>query len=200
TKVVEPPPSADMAKMNRRAVNAPTPSVIEPPPDANVSRNIGDMNIGHLAPTVAAPKIQVAEQRTLNQPGGAGSAGGGAPASSSGSSGGAPPINPVGGINTGVNSGQLIALNLHPAIPNGPIAVPPGRRAGEFATGPEGTASAPGTPDIKAGGNGPGGGGTGTAGAGKGNPTNVPSGITIGSAPAAPPPAPPVVPRPPPTR
>ena len=89
---------------------------------------------------------------------------------------------------TGPNSGQLIALNLHPAIPNGPIAVPPGRRTGEFAAGPEGTANAPGTPDIKAGGNGPGGSGTGPAGAGKGGAGNLPAGISIGNVPGAPPP------------
>jgi len=73
----------------------------------------------------------------------------------------------------------LIALNLHPAIPNGPVSVPPGRRAGEFAVGPEGSPDAPGTPDVK-------GGGTGTGGTGKNSTDNLINGITIGQAPGAP--------------
>ncbi len=182
--VIEPPPDA---KLNPRAINAPAPAVIEPPPTMNVARNLGEMNIGHLTATVAGPKLEVAEQRAINLAPNAAR-----PASSSGASGGAsgggaPPIAPVGGINAGPNTGQLIALNLHPAIPNGPLTVPPGRRAGEFAAGPEGTVGAPGTPDIKAGGNGPGGNGTSSAGAGKGS-SNLPAGISIGDAPGAPPP------------
>lgn len=91
-------------------------------------------------------------------------------------------------MSTGVNSGQLIALNLHPAIPKGPIMVPPGRRSGEFAAGPEGTKDAPGTPEIKGGGTGAGGNGSGKAGAGRGETIGLPAGITIGNAPGAPPP------------
>ena len=180
-KIIEPPPEA---KLNPRAISAPAPSIIEPPPSANVVSNIGSMNVGKLTATVAAPKLEVAEQKVITlQPGGAvhGASG------SNGGASAAPPIAPVGGIPGTANTGQLIALNLHPAIPNGPIAVPPGRRAGEFAAGPEGTADAPGTPDVKAGGNGPGGNGTGPAGAGKGS-SNLPAGITIGNAPNAPPP------------
>ena len=182
TKIIEPPPEA---KLNPRAINAPDPSIIEPPPSANVTSNMGSMNVGKLTATVAAPKLEVAEQKVITlQPGGAVRQG----ASGSNDASAAPPIAPVGGIPGTANTGQLIALSLHPAVPNGPIVVPPGRRSGEFAAGPEGTANAPGTPDIKAGGNGPGGSGTGTAGAGKGGSSNLPSGITIGNAPGAPPP------------
>ena len=184
-RVIEPPPSADLDKLARRSINAPMPSVIEPPPDANVTRNIGAMNIGHMQPTVAAPRIPVTEQRaeitlapsTRSGRGAAGGADSGAVA---------PPISPVGGGMQGAaNAGQLIALNLHPAIPNGPVSAPPGRRAGEFAAGPEGTKDAPGTPDIKGGGTGAGGSGKDVTGAGKGN-GSLPAGITIGSAPGAP--------------
>jgi TonB family protein len=180
TKIIEPPPET---KLSPRAINAPAPSIIEPPPSANVASNVGTMNIGQLAATVAAPKLEVAEQKVITlQPGGA------VPHGASGGGSTAPPIAPVGGIAGAANTGQLIALNLHPAVPNGPIAVPPGRRSGEFASGHEGTAEAPGTPDIKAGGSGPGGNGTGPAGAGKGGSGNLPAGITIGNAPGAPPP------------
>jgi TonB family protein len=187
TRVIEPPPSADLDKLVKRTMNAPQPSVIEPPPDANVARTTGAMNIGHLQATVAAPRIPVTEQRadiTL-----APSTRSGRGGASSGDTGPvAPPINPIGGGMQGAaNTGQLIALNLHPAIPNGPLNVPPGRRAGEFAAEPEGTKDAPGTPDIKGGGTGVGGSGKDTAGAGKSN-GSFPAGITIGSAPGAPPP------------
>ena len=107
------------------------------------------MNVGKLAATVAAPKLEVAEQKVITlQPGGAvrGASGinGGAPAT--------PPVAPVGGIPGTANTGQLIALNLHPAIPNGPIAVPPVSHRRICVAGPEGTADAPVTPDVKAGG------------------------------------------------
>jgi TonB family protein len=174
--IIEPPPEA---KLNPRAIHAPPPSVIEPPPSANVARNIGNLNVGHLAATVAAPKIEVAEQKVITiQPGGADvsrSLG----RNSRGTPPPAPAIMPVGGANAGPNTGQLIALNVHPAIPTGPISVPPGRRSGEFAVGPEGMPNAPATPDIKAG-------GSGAGGASEGN-NRLPTGITIGNAPEAPP-------------
>jgi TonB family protein len=186
TNVIEPPPEV---QMNPRAITAPPPSVIEPPPSANVTSTMGSMNVGRLSATVAAPKLEVAEQKviTLQPNSAAGRSASGSGGGASGGGAGAPPIAPVGGMNTGQNAGQLIALNLHPAVPNGPIVVPPGRRSGEFAAGPEGTPNAPGTPDIKVGGNGPGGGGTGSAGAGHGGNGNLPAGITIGDAPGAPP-------------
>lgn len=180
--VIEPPPEVSF---NPRAIHAPMPSVIEPPPPESVARSMGTINVANLAATVAAPKLPVPPQRVITlRPAEAVRPGGGA-GSGSASAGNRPPVAPVGGINTGPNAGQLIALNLHPAVPKGPIAVPPGRRAGEFASGPEGTPDAPGTPEIKAGGNGQGGSGTDNAGSGKSG--NLPAGITIGSAPIAPP-------------
>ena len=207
TKVIEPPPSAQgltsnrklevatnviepapEVQMNPRAITAPPAAVIEPPPSANVTNNMGSMNVGHLTAAVAAPKLEVAEQKVITlQPNSAAGRGASGKGSGATGGGGAPPVAPIGGINNGPNAGQLIALNLHPAVPNGPIVVPPGRRSGEFAAGPQGTPNAPGTPDIKAGGNGPGGSGTGSAGAGKGGNGSLPAGITIGDAPGAPP-------------
>jgi len=179
TKVIGPAP--DDAKLRTpREIIAVTPAVIEPPPDANVQRNLGAMNVGKLTPTVDAPKIEVVEQRALPHPL-TGSAGARAAASP-----GAPPPPPQGTLANANPSGQLIALNLHPVNPTGPVMVPPGRRTGEFAAGPEGKPDAPGTPDIQAGKAGAGGSGTSTSGPGKGN--NVPTGIVIGNAPGAPPP------------
>ncbi|HWR16358.1 MAG TPA: TonB family protein [Terriglobales bacterium] len=187
TGIIGPPPSADLARLNQRSMNAPTPSVIGPPPDANLSRNLGTMNIGHMTPTVSAPKFEVAEQRAIQLAPSKGPVGRSQPTrGGSAAAGGAPPINPVGGIKSGPDAGQFIALNVNPVVPNGPLRIPPGRRSGEFEVGPEGKPDAPGTPEIKAGGTGPGGSGTGSSGgAGKSN-SQLPSGISIANTPGAP--------------
>jgi TonB family protein len=185
--VIAPPPSLDLAKLQQRRMNAPTPSVIEPPPDSNISRNLGQMNVGHLSATVAEPKLEVLEQQVRFIPGP--SASGRRRAAAGGSESMAPPMNPVtAGGSGGQDAGQLIALNLNPVIPTGPINVPPGRRSGEFSAGPQGRPDAPGTPEIKGGGAGAGGSGSGVSGPGKGTSKDLPSGIVIGDAPGAPPP------------
>jgi TonB family protein len=185
-KVIEPPPSVDDAKLHTpRSILAIKPAVIEPPPDANITRNIGALNVGNLTATVAAPKIEVAQQRTIpratspSAPSGNGQPTAPAPLAA------VPPGLMVGNSPA---TGQLIALNLQPANISGPVNVPPGRRTGEFAAGPEGKPGAPGTPDIQAGGHGQGGNSTGTAGPGKGTNNGLPPGIVIGNAPGAPPP------------
>jgi len=48
----------------------------------------------------------------------------------------------------GGKDGRLIALNLHPAAPSGPVEAPPGNRLGTFAATPQGKAGAAGTPDL----------------------------------------------------
>jgi TonB family protein len=187
SNVIEPPPTVDDAKLRTpRELIAVRPAVIEPPPDANLARNIGSMNIGNVTPTVAAPKIEVAQQHTVPQAAGIPSHGGNGAQSAPAVP--PPPTIPQGAFGNSPSAGQLIALNLHPANVTGPVNVPPGRRSGEFAAGPEGKPNAPGTPDIQAGGSGKGGNGSGTAGAGKGSNGTVPAGIVIGNAPGAPPP------------
>lgn len=189
SNVIGPPPADDTAKLRApRDIIAIKPAVIAPPPDATLSSNIGAMNIARLTATVPAPKIEVAEQHVMQLPQGKSSlsgSGGGASGSSA-----APPPPPVtqGGLNNGPLAGQLIALSLHPAVPTGPLNVPPGRRSGEFAAGPEGKPDAPGTPEVKGGGQGAGGSGTGSAGPGKSGNSNLPPGIIIGAAPNSPPP------------
>jgi TonB family protein len=119
----------------------------------------------------------VAEQRAIKlPPGRAGQARGATPPAA-----GAPPIPPQGALADGPAAGQLIALNLHPAIPIGPLNVPPGRRSGEFAAGPEGKPDASGTPNIEASKD-----AATAAGAGK-TRGDLPSGIVVGAAPGAPP-------------
>jgi TonB family protein len=79
-------------------------------------------------------------------------------------------------------AGQLLALGLNPASVQGPIPIPAGNRHGEFAAGPEGKPDAPGTPELKPGGNSAGGAGSRAAeGAGNSAP-----GITVAPAPNVP--------------
>jgi len=185
TSVIGPPPTDDAKLRTPRAILAVTPSVIEPPPDANVSRNLGAMNVGKLSPAVAAPKLEVADQRAAPPTSGTG-ANGGAAGTAGSTAAAPPPVPEQGALNNGPLGGQLIALNLHPANV-APLSVPPGRREGEFAAGPEGKPGAAGTPDIKAGGTGTGGTGHGASGPGNGK-SDLPTGIEIGTAPGAPPP------------
>ncbi|MGZ4814955.1 MAG: energy transducer TonB [Terriglobales bacterium] len=191
TNVIGPPATDDPKLRTPRQIIAITPAVIGPPPDANVSRNLGAINVGKLTPTVAAPRLEVAEQRAIPQVNGGASNGVGhsGTGTATRANGAAPPPPPAlaqGALTTGPAAGQLIALNLHPANITGPVSVPPGRRTGEFAAGPEGKPDAPGTPDVQGGGHGAGGNGAGSAGAGKGGNGDLPSGIVIGNVPGAP--------------
>ncbi|HXZ79810.1 MAG TPA: energy transducer TonB [Terriglobales bacterium] len=197
--VVEAPPSLDQLKTQSRQIAAPTPAVIEPPPavDSGV-RSLGAMNVGKFEANVAAPKLVVAEQRSVAVNGAPGKTGesavraaGGAGRGGSGQASAAvPPPPSIGALAAGSAAGQLIALNLHPATVSGPIEVPAGRRSGEFAATPQGKPDASGTPEIKGGGTkGANGGGTGTGKAepGSGSSANAPAGIFVGGDPKSPP-------------
>lgn len=181
-EVVPPPASTEVA--GRRAPKLPEPSVVEPPVAADAARRpLREMNIGHLDPAVAAPKLPVAEQRAaMAGSQGAGGAGNPQPA--------APAVQPppsLAGVSNGkAVAGQLIALGLDPAPVSGPIEVPAGSRHGEFAATPEGKPGAPGTPEIKGGGasNAANGGGTGRSS------VNGPPGISISPGPTPPAPGP----------
>ena len=48
-------------------------------------------------------------------------------------------------------AGQLLAINIQPLPPAGPVSVPEGNRKGEFAASPEGKPGASARPEIKAG-------------------------------------------------
>src|SRR5581483_4379878 len=185
--VIAPPDAPDTAKLRTpRDIIAVMPAVMPPPPDANLSANVGAMNIGKLLPAGADPKLVVPPQQAIQIPQGTRSLRGGANGGGGAAGGAAPQIPVQGALANGPLAGQLIALNLHPAVPAGPLSVPPGRRSGEFAAGPEGKPNAPGTPEVKAGATGAGGSGTGTAGPGNSGSGNLPPGIVVGAAPNAP--------------
>jgi TonB family protein len=179
-EVVAPPPATESVKTKTLIV--PEPSVIEPPVSATAaSRPLGAMNVARIDPTVAAPKLPVAEQRVAV----AGSAGGGASSGDSSGNAQAAPAPNVAGIGNGKQAvGQLIALGLDPAAVNGPIDIPHGSRHGQFAATPEGHPDAPGTPEIKGGGTkGAGGSGHGSNGVGSGSAAGPP-GISVGPGPS----------------
>ncbi len=176
TSVVAPAPEMDAA-ISKRDIRAPQASIVEPPREVENadSRRLSDINIGTSPVVAPAPQLPVSEQRALANVTPMGTAG---PAV-------VPPPPSVQG--SGVSGdGRLIALNLHPAAPSGPVDVPAGNRRGTFAATPEGKPGAAGTPNI------PGenhhaaeggiGGGRSSGDAGRsGNSTNgVPPGLFVG--------------------
>lgn len=171
TSVIAPAPDAARRKTAAlRLPKMPAPSVIEPPPTAEaLRRKIGELNMGNVAPMVAAPALPVPEQRAAAE------AVEGVEAAPSPSAG--------GGGSAARAAGQLIALGLNPVAPTGPVELAGGSRRGQFAATPEGTPGAPGTPDIAGGGTGAGGTGKrGAGGPGSGTGGN-PSGVYIGGGP-----------------
>jgi len=182
-EVVPPPPSINVA--DRRGPRAPEPSVIEPPVNAGAAqRPLREMNIARLDPTVAAPKLPVAEQRAeIRHPVSptAGETRVGQPAHAA-----APPVQPapsLAGLSGGAAAGgQLIALSVNPAPVHGPIDVPAGSRHGAFEATPEGKPGASGMPEIKGGGTVN---GNGTSDAGR-HTVAGPPGISVSPGPRAP--------------
>jgi TonB family protein len=163
--VIAPAPEVDAA-ISKRDIRAPQPAIVEPPPEvgnAN-SRRLTDINIGPAQVVAPAPQLPVGEQRALA---------GMAPMGSTGAAVVPPPPSVQGsGIS---NDGRLIALNVHPIAPSGPIDVPGGNRRGTFAATPEGKPGAVGTPNISA--EKP---GVGNAGGSGSSATGVPPGLFVG--------------------
>lgn len=162
--VIEPPPA--VRDLHDRSHVASLPAqVVEPPVTARGVGKLGANNIAHLDTQVAAPPEPM---RIRSE---AGSWRASRPVA-------APPTTVVASAARSGNSvKQIIALGLNPALPGTPINVPSGSRYGEFAAGPTGKPDAPGTPDIKA--------------AGDGNLSaksihSLPPGISVAPAPAQP--------------
>jgi TonB family protein len=178
--VVAPAPDVNAA-LARRDVHAPQAAIVEPPPsmDNSNSRRVSDINIGHSQVVAPAPQLPMSEQRASANLAGMGNA----------SAAVVPPPPSAQGSGGAAGDGRLIALNLHPAAPTGPVDVPAGNRRGTFAATPEGKPGAVGTPDIsgdnrRSAETGAGGShGSGNA-AGSGSGTNgVPTGLFVGSSP-----------------
>jgi len=138
--VVAPAPQVD-AVISRRAVNVPEAAIVEPPSEVGnaAPRKLTDINIGPAQAVAPAPKLPMGAQRAA------------AHIAALGNTGAAvvPPPPSVQGSGTS-SDGRLIALNLHPAAPSGPVDPPAGNRRGTFAATPQGKPGAAGTPDIPA--------------------------------------------------
>jgi hypothetical protein len=109
--VVAPAPEVNAA-ISRRDVQAPQPAIVEPPREvANApSRRLTDINIGPAQVVAPAPQFPVGEQRALASM---------APRGSAGVAVVPPPPSVQGSGISG--DGRLIALNVRPTAPSGPV-------------------------------------------------------------------------------
>jgi TonB family protein len=140
-QVVAPTPEVRGA-ISRREAHAPQPAIVEPPREVadGASRSrLTDINIGRTQAVAPAPQLPMSEQRASAN----------LVALRNNAVAVVPPPPSVQG--SGISSGgRLIALNLHPTAPRGPVDVPAGNRRGTFAANPQGKPGAAGTPDIAA--------------------------------------------------
>ena len=139
---VAPAPNLDQTTSKRALPDAQT-AVIAPPPGVELAsvRKLSDINIGHAQVVAPAPQLPLEEQHAIRRERG-----------SLGNPGVAvvppPPSMPAAGAG---GQGRMIALNLQPASPTGPVEVPSGNRRGTFAATPQGKPGAAGTPEGAAG-------------------------------------------------
>jgi len=165
------PPAPDVHRDRTPGMNGPEAAVVEPPPDMSVapSGRVGPINIAPSQVVAPAPALTIADQHAVY-----GRAHGGGSESLAAS---AAPVAPPPSVAAGGSGapGRLIALNLHPVAPTGPVAVPQGNRRGAFSAGPNGKAGASGTPEST---------GTGMASSGsgtKGHNGSLPAGLHVGA-------------------
>jgi TonB family protein len=179
--VVAPPPQVE-SMITKREIPREQAAVIAPPPTVEVTRTrrASDINIGHSEIVAPAPALPMDEQLARPSASRTGMTSASAPV--------VPPPPSLQGSDSSAESRRMIALNLHPAQPAGPVDVPAGNRRGTFAAGPQGKPGASGTPDAE--GNNTGSTGSGKSGsgssAGKGASVNgVPPGLFVGAAPGS---------------
>ncbi len=161
------PPAQQMAEKNfaARAVPMSGPIVV-PPAQDTAARRPDSMQIPVQTPEVAAPPAEIASQHALGQAMSLSAPEVAAPAQETSrrdfSRLGLPTqqtdaVQPAPSITSGTGQaqareiGQLLALNMHPMAPTGPVVVPEGNRSGEFSASPEGHAGATARPEIKQG-------------------------------------------------
>jgi TonB family protein len=166
TPVIAPPPEVNAIEARRMSL--PGPAAVAPPPVVtDTLRRTGDIAMERSEVIAPAPKLPMAESRSL------------AAAPLRGEEARAVPPPPTLSTNeAGRPGGQLIALNVRPAAPNVPVTPPSGNRRGTFAATPQGRPEGSGAPEelSKA---------TAAASAGVGEKKAgaIPPGLRVGSAP-----------------
>jgi TonB family protein len=138
--VVEPSQATTARDARRLMIPAQSPEVAAPAPGIAVQRSLQSMN---MAEPQVAPPAQSASTRNLS-----------ALAGMQQQQNVVPPPQPMASGSSGTQSqaaGQLLAINIQPLAPTGPVSVPEGNRKGEFAASPEGKPGATAKPEIKAG-------------------------------------------------
>ena len=137
--VVEPSQSATARDPRRILLPAQSPEVAAPAPGMAAQRALQAVT---MAEPQVAPPAQSTSARNLS------SLGVMQPQSV------IPPPQPMASGSSGTQSeamGQLLAVNVQPLAPSGPVSVPEGNLKGEFAASPEGNPGATARPEIKAG-------------------------------------------------
>jgi TonB family protein len=143
--VIAPPPG--LQATSPKTLQAPQSAVIAPPPAVKVesTRRLGDLSVGHTSVIAPAPQLTLDEQRAVP---GRSSTALRAPQGSSPQVIAPPPsLAPSGRSHSGgvLVNGNMLALNLHPAV-GAPPDPPAGNRRGNFAATPEGHRGASGAP------------------------------------------------------
>jgi TonB family protein len=154
-------------------------AVISPPPtvEATRTRRLSDISIAHTDVVAPAPALPMDEQLARYNSARSTMARGTTPI--------VPPPPSLQGTDSSAKNRGMIALNLRPVQPAGPVEVPEGNRRGAFAAGPQGKIGASGSPDS---GNDKAFAGKSGSGSSDGKAPNVnglPSGLLVGAAPAS---------------
>jgi TonB family protein len=179
---IVPPPTEvphDTQRDRRNGLSGPESAVVQPPPELSAAKGRAtQINIAAGAPVAPAPQLTMEEQHALYGRGhGGGNGFSGQPAQAVAPA----PSVPASGASDrrSAQQGRLIALNVNPAAPTGPVAVPSGNRRGSFEAGPQGKAGASGTPTIAA---------SKTPGSGtgiKGRDGSLPAGLHVSAVPGS---------------
>ena len=173
--IVPPPPEVTDGRAPGPA--GPETAVIAPPPELTTPAKgrAGQINIGPSTAVAPTPQLAMAEQHALYARG----QGGGKNSLPEGAQPVAPAPSVAGNAGSGGAAGRLIALNIRPVTPTGPVVVPGGNRRGSFEASPRGKSGAAGTPDVV-------GSNSSANGSGqKGHNGSLPAGLHVGAGPGS---------------
>jgi TonB family protein len=143
-------PTPDVPTSSASALNFPAtavPAVVDPAPALD-SVPPGAINMTLAKIDVAPPRLPVPQQQATSP--GSSLKPADVPKNSPSPPVPPPPVIAAGSDAGSAQQGTLIALNLHPETPQGPVELPQGNRSGDFAATPAGAPQAEGTPGSSA--------------------------------------------------